>query len=249
MKIDNNIADDEWEWYIGQIFSRLIQNTKKASITTVVEIAPGFRYKIAYALKNIDFNGTIYIVDTNAEVLKYVNKKYRELLPNAKIVCINKDFENSFDDIPDEFDLLLSNHCIDDMIISEYMQNYYNKNLGNANFKNMLTQAWIALGKNPIMINKISDKVYSIFKTFFHEKKIQSIIISQYKSNLYFKDKFTEMDEITEKCFYRIKELVKTDDDFINKLLDFYPFGNDERYMGECLLKNTQNATNWIVSK
>ena len=147
MKFNDNIADDEWEWYIGQLFSRIIKNVNKINIRNVVEIAPGFRYKMAYALKETNFNGNLYVIDINTEVLKYVNEKYKLLLPNAKIICINKEFKNAFNDIPEEFDLLLSNHCIDDMIISEYMQNYYNKNLNSGNFKNMLTKAWIELGK------------------------------------------------------------------------------------------------------
>ena len=38
MRFEDNIADDEWEWYIGQIIARLIQNTHKSSIKDVVEI-------------------------------------------------------------------------------------------------------------------------------------------------------------------------------------------------------------------
>lgn len=248
MKFKDNIADDEWEWYIGQIFSRLIQNTHKSSIKDVVEIAPGFRYKIAYALKEVNFQGNLYIIDTNTEVLEYVNEKYKEILPNAKIITINKSFENAFEDIPNEFDLLLSNHCIDDMIIAEYMNNY-DKDLNNENFKDMLTEAWIKLGKESTKINEISDKVFSTFKKFFSDKTINTIIISQYKSNLYFKDKFKEMDEITEKCFNKVKELVIMDNEYINNILDFFPFGDDERYRGKYLLDNTQNAKNWIVGK
>ena len=198
MKFSDNIADDEWEWYIGQLFSRIIKNVNKTNIKNVVEIAPGFRYKIAYALKEINFNGKLYVIDTNTEVLKFVNEKYKLLLPNVKIICINKEFKNAFNDIPEKIDLLLSNHCIDDMIISEYMQNYYNKNLNSENFRDMLTKAWIELGREPIKINEISNRVFLTFKNFFSNKKINTIIISQYKSNLYFKDKFKEMDEITE---------------------------------------------------
>lgn len=248
MKCNDNIADDEWEWYIGQIFARLIQNIHKSNIKDVVEIAPGFRYKIAYALKEVDFHGNLYVIDTNTEVLEYVNERYKEILPNARIICINKSFENAFGDIPNEFDLLLSNHCIDDMIIAEYMNNY-NKNLNSENFRDMLTEAWIELGKEPKKINEISNKVFSIFQKFFSDKKITTIIMSQYKSNLYFKDKFKEMDEITEECFNRIKELVTMNDEYINKILDFFPFGDDERYRGKYLLDNTQNAKNWIVGK
>lgn len=249
MKFNDNIADDEWEWYIGQIFSRLIKNVHKSNIKNVVEIAPGFRYKIAYALKDLGFQGNLYVIDTNTEVLEYINEKYNSILPNAKIICINKSFENAFEDIPNEFDLLLSNHCIDDMIIAEYMQNYYNKNLNNENFRDMLTQAWVELGKEPTKINEISSKVFSTFEKFFSNKKIDTIIISQYKSNLYFKDKFKEMDEITEECFKKVKELVIMDNEYINNILDFFPFGDDERYRGKYLLDNTQNAKNWIVGK
>ena len=249
MKFSDNIADDEWEWYIGQLFSRIIKNVNKTNIKNVVEIAPGFRYKIAYALKETNFNGNLYVIDINTEVLKYVNEKYKLLLPNVKIICINKEFKNAFNDIPEKIDLLLSNHCIDDMIISEYMQNYYNKNLNSENFRDMLTKAWIELGREPIKINQISNGVFLTFKNFFSNKKINTIIISQYKSNLYFKDKFKEMDEITEQCFNKIKELVIMDSSRINKILDFYPFGDDERYMGKYLLDNTQNAKNWIVGK
>ena len=248
MKFKDNSADDEWEWYIGQIFARLIQNAHKSNIKNVVEIAPGFRYKIAYALKEVNFQGILYIIDTNTEVLEYVNEKYKKILPNAKIITINKSFENAFEDIPNEFDLLLSNHCIDDMIIAEYMNNY-DKDLNNEKFRDMLTEAWIKLGKEPTKINEISSKVFSTFEKFFSNKKIDTIIISQYKSNLYFKDKFKEMDEITEECFKKVKELVIMDNEDINNILDFFPFGDDERYRGKYLLDNTQNAKNWIVGK
>jgi hypothetical protein len=73
--------------------------------------------------------------------------------------------------------------------------------------------------------------------------------MGQYKSNLYFKDELEEMNKITENCFEQIKELINTDDEYVNKILEFYPFGDDERYMGKELLDNTQNAKNWIVGK
>ena len=69
------------------------------------------------------------------------------------------------------------------------------------------------------------------------------------EGNLYFKDSFKEMDEITEKCFKKIKNLIEMNNEYLNKILDFFPFGDDERYRGEYLLNNTQNAKNWIVGK
>lgn len=248
--MSEKIADDEWEWYIGQLFARLIEKVHKGKIETVVELAPGFRYKIAYGLKKLDFSGYIYVIDTNLEVLEYVKDKYSELLPKANVICINSTFENCFEMIPKEFDLFLSNHSIDDMIIAEFMEKSYTNNLGNDDFRDILSDAWIELGKNKEIIKQITNHVYLSFNKFFDEKNIGTIIMSQYKSNLYFKDKFTEMDEITENCFNKIKQLVKMDNENINKVLDYYPFGeDDERYNGKYLLDNTQNAKNWIVGK
>ena len=246
--MSEKIADDEWEWYIGKIFARLIEKVHNGKLETVVEIAPGYRYKIAYALKEFNFKGTIYVVDTNIDVLDYIKEKYKEFLPQSNIICVNKTFENCFEDIPNEFDLLLSNHSIDDMIIVEYMEKSYINNLGKDDFRDILSEAWKELGKDTNMIENITNDVYLSFKRFFDNKKIETIIMSQYKSNLYFKEEFKEMDEITENCFNKIKQLVNMDNDYINKVLEYYPFGeDDERYNGKYLLDNTQNAKNWIV--
>ncbi len=246
--MSEKIADDEWEWYIGQLFAKLIEKVHKGKIQTVVELAPGFRYKVAYALKEFNFNGNIYVIDTNLEVLEYVKEKYSKILPKANIICLNCTFENSFEVIPQEFDLFLSNHSIDDMIIAEHMEKSYVNNLGNDDFRDILSDAWRELGKNKETIEQITNHVYLSFKKFFNYKKIETIIISQYKSNLYFKEEFTEMDKITENCFNRIKKLVNMDNYYINKILEYYPFGeDDERYNGRYLLDNTQNAKNWIV--
>ena len=79
MKKNYNQADAEWEWYIGQLYSKLIKNLFIKRINCVVELAPGFRHKIADALKELDFKGTIYVIDNSSDVLTYVKKKYKEI--------------------------------------------------------------------------------------------------------------------------------------------------------------------------
>ena len=243
----DNIIDDEWEWYIGQLFSKLIKDTNKIKVENVVEIAPGYRYKIAYALANINFKGNLYIVDINADVLKYVEKEYRRILPECKIICINKSFEKSMEYLPNEISLFLSNHCIDDMIIYEYIKDQYCINLAKNDFKEILTNAWIQLWNDKNKTDIVINKVYNSFNVFFESKKIDKIIISQYKSNLFFKENFEEMDEITKKCFNKIKSLIEMNEEKINNILKFLPYENNEYYKEEDFLNNTQNAENWIV--
>lgn len=248
MEKNYNIADAEWEWYIGQLYFQLIKNLYKKKIKCVVELAPGFRHKIADALKEFNFDGTIYIIDYSNDVLDYVKSKYKEILPNARIICINKKFEESLDSIPDKIDLFLSNHSIDDLIISRYSNSDYNAESNNEILYNDLLDLWKKLHNDSQSINNITEDLVCIFKKLFNKKNIELVIMSQYKSNSYFLGKSNYMDEIIENCFEKIKQLTNTDDEKINELLDFYPFGkDDERYNGKYLTDNTQNAKNWIA--
>ena len=236
-------ADYEWEWYVGQLFSELIIKSNLKNINTVVELAPGFRFKIALALKNINFNGTLYIIDSSKEVLNYTKEKYLEFIPNANIITINKTFHNSIDIIPNNIDLFLSNHPIDDLMIFNYIESYQN----NINIKNKIIDDWnlFLIDSNKI---KIQNDIISDFLKLFQTKNIKKIIISQYKSNIYLNEINNKIYNSIMYCFNNIKKVTNTNDDFVNKTLNFYPFGeNDERYNYKELLDNMQNAKHWIV--
>ena len=200
MKKNYNTADAEWEWYIGQLYYQLIKNLYKKKIKCVVELAPGFRYKIADALKELNF------------------------------------------------DLFLSNHSVDDLIISNYSNEEYNEESNNDLLYNDLLILWEKLYHDSSSVKKITSEIVKIFNELFTNKNIGLVIMSQYKSNSYFLGKSNYMDEIIEHCFNDIKILTDTDDTLINKLLNFYPFGkDDERYNGKYLTDNTQNAKHWIA--
>ncbi len=250
MKKNYNIADDEWEWYIGQLYYQLIKNLYKDELKIVVELAPGFRHKIADALKELKFKGDLYVIDSSEDVLNYVKDKYQEILPEANIICINQKFEDSVNLLPKEIDLFLSNHSIDDLIISKYSNNQYNEEKNNELLFDDLLELWKKLYNDQNSVTRITKEVINEFANLFKTKSIKLIIIAQYKSNLYFLGKSNYMDEIVEKCFNEIKQLTDTNNELINELLDFYPFGKeDERYNGKYLTDNTQNAQNWIVGK
>lgn len=211
-------------------------------------MAPGFRYKIADALKELNFDGVIYVIDYSNDVLNYVKSKYEKILPNAKVICINKKFEESLDLIPKNIDLFLSNHSVDDLIISNYSNEEYNEESNNDLLYNDLLILWEKLYHDSSSVKKITSEIVKIFNELFTNKKIGLVIMSQYKSNSYFLGKSNYMDEIIEHCFNDIKILTDTDDTLINKLLNFYPFGkDDERYNGKYLTDNTQNAKHWIA--
>ena len=246
-----NDMDEYFERYLGRIFYNIINDNFKNEIKTVVELGPGFRYKIACALQIINFNGTLYIIDSNTEVLKYIKKKYKELLPYATIKCINCDFVDSIKYLPKKIDLLLGNHIIDDMIISKYLNNKLLKNAFN-NTKlssKLLNESWKALSKSKLL-NKYKKEVLNDFKTFYKNIDVKLNILSGYKSGYYVDDK-NYIEDLINDTFIILKKHIKTDNKSVSKSLDFYMKDFDVclKDNGLHLLDNIQNSKNWIVGK
>lgn len=240
-----NTPDDEWEWYLGQLFGKLLKNITKNDLNTVAELAPGFRYKIAYALKEINFNGILYVIDTSNEVLNFVVEKYKTIIPNATIIPINSTFNNAHKYINNNIDLFLSNHSVDDLIIFKYMNEY--EYLKDTNLKEDIYYFWeIFLNDN----NKenILEDIKEQYIYFFNKTNTKYVIMSQYKGNVFLNDSDNEIYNIVNKCFIEIKNRIITNEDYVNSLLNFYPFGiDDERYNYKELLDNMQNSKNWIA--
>ncbi len=248
MKNFEIVVDEEWEWYIGQLFYQVLKEIKKPEV--VVELAPGFRHKIALALKEIDFNGEIFIIDSNPQAIEYVKEKYKEILPNANINCICKSFCDAFSFLPEKIDLFLANHALDDMIIEQYISKEKYNSLHNCSYDNdLFMEAWKSLIKNDEERKRIPLQIYSLFKKFFSEKDVEFAVISQYRSNKFFLGKDDEIDNMVRNCFNLIKDDFDNDTVLLKKALSFLPFGNDERYLGKELLDNTQNHKNWIAGK
>ena len=247
MDIEKIEVDDEWEWYIGQLFYKLID--KKSNINCVVELAPGFKYKIAYALERMNFKGILYIIDANSNVIEYVVNKYKQILPNAKIVGICKDFSDAIEDLPEKIDLFLANHVIDDMLIENYITKAnYNRMFDQKEEGDKYLKLWESFANDDVNSEKIIENIFDSFKDFFDKKEINNIVISQYRSNLFFLGKDENVEKLVRKCFNKINLLINSDKN-IQTLLDFYPFGDDERYLGKELLNNTQNEKNWLVGR
>lgn len=248
---DNYCVDDEWEWYIGELYTKLIKNCFNNDINTVVEFAPGFKYKIANVLKNIDFKGTLYIVDSNQNVLNYVFNKYSEILPDAKIICLNKDLEESVSYLPSNIDLFLANHSVDDMLISEYLDEKELKEIFDNEYgsKAKLLKKWEQLENDYFTLEKIKNIVFIKWVKFFNSIKFNYIVMNQYNSNDYYANKNNCVDDISREVFLKIKELMEMDEELVSKLLNYFVREDDDRFKDLKLLNNTQSSNNWIVGK
>lgn len=243
--------DDYFEEYMGKVYYHIIKTNNLGTIKSVVEFAPGFRYKIAYALKNIDFNGTIFIIDSNKSVTEFVEKKYSEILPNSKIVVINRDLIDSIKLLPRNIDLFVANHCIDDMIISKYLvgrklEDAFNNTVES---KKILIDCWNELKEEESTLLNIKENVYNDLVNFFENINFKFIIMSQYKSGYYMNQK-NYVEYLSKTIFDKLKLKIRMDVSNLKKALSFdfedFDVALNEGYS---LKENIQFYDNWIVGK
>ncbi len=243
--------DDYFENYMGLVYYHLIKASKLSNINTVVEFAPGFRWKIANGLKNINFTGTIYIIDSNKSVIDFVEEKYKEILPEATVVSINEDLINSIKYLPKNIDLFAANHAIDDMVISRYIKG---KKLEDAfnnteESKSILIKCWNELKEEDDVLLNIQDNVYNDLINFFDNINFRLIIMSQYKSAYYMNQK-NYVEDLSKKIFNKLKFRINTDLSNLKEALSF-DFEDFDAALNEgfSLKENIQYYDNWIMGK
>lgn len=238
--------DPYFENYMGILFSNIIIQSKKV-INTAIEFAPGFRIKGAYTLKEINFKGTLYVLDTNEKVLSFIKYIYQIILPNCSIICLNYSLKDSLKYLPKKVDLFIANHPLDDMIIYEYLGDKSFLAFNNtSNSKYYLYKAWEEIF-NTNRIDKLEEIVFKEWKYFLQNINIKLFIISQYKS-AYFMGKENVSDTLTKSLFLKLKTYLNSNDELINKAFDFeFEDFDTAKEEGFSLKDNIQNSKNWIV--
>ena len=240
-------AESEWEDFIGEIYAEIIKKSNLNDLNCVVEIAPGFKYKIANALKNLNYKGELYVIDPNKKAIEFLQEKYTEILPNARIYFLSKTLEEAIDYLPSNIDLLCANHCLDDMIINEYIKN--DIEIFNDDNLEKIIEKWKELADSKELLNNVNKKILECFKNTFEKIKIQKVILAQYRSNGYFDKNSKMIYNLTKDLFYKIKELISVNDNIqtflsniqVNKNYKYIHLNDKELY------NNILNEDNWIV--
>ena len=236
----------DYEKWMGNLYYQIINSFSFGKISNIVELAPGFRSKISFALKKLDYDGTLYIIDSNDKVLNYVKKKYQEIIPKANIITINLDLVDSIKLLPPKIDLFLANHPIDDMLINKYIKT---KNIfdNDNNTHEKLCNCWLELDNNKELLDKIINEVYLDFINLFNAIDIKLTVISNYRSWYYL-----DINNIPEYYASKVFELLKKEFNSldISNIIDnnTYDYKNFKMIDNPPNVKDTiLNKDNWLV--
>jgi len=252
--------DNEWEIYMSVLWSNLLEKYNLNTNSNVVEIAPGVRYKIGLALKNIGFKGNLYVIEPHKPTLDIIIKKYKELLPNSNIIGINHKLDDSIQYLPKCLDAIVGNHCLDDIIMGEYLNNNDFEFVFNARNKresqDFLINKWSELYSKKSKLNAIKNKIINNWETFIETFNPKLVFLSQYYSNVYYNNgEISIADAAASDIFTQIKRKFIMDKDKLQKIFDSIDFTTDKRciepddplWKAPIFLNNTQNNSNWLV--
>ena len=106
-----------WEDYIATVWADFFCLHNLSTKAVVVEVGPGFSGKIGRGLAQINFEGTLYVIDQDVQAIDHISLYYKEILPDACIVKVNQSLVTWCSNLPQYTDALLMNHLLDDLIL------------------------------------------------------------------------------------------------------------------------------------
>jgi hypothetical protein len=102
---------------ISELWFNLFEEIGDMTNLNILEFAGGNNPKIGAGLKR-NFNGEYFIVDVNPVVNQNLAEQYKKLLPEAKIVQIDKTLLDASATVK-KIDMVVANHALDDLFSFE----------------------------------------------------------------------------------------------------------------------------------
>lgn len=112
-----SVVADGWNLRVGAIWATLLSKYALDRRGVLIEVGPGFQDKIGLGLATCQFLGTLYIVEPNARARRWITKRYRQLLPDARIVAVAQPIRTATRQLPRSVEALLMNHIFDDCLL------------------------------------------------------------------------------------------------------------------------------------
>jgi hypothetical protein len=245
--IDSYIA---WDTYMAKVWLSLLKYCDISPLSTIIEIAPGTSRKIGLALSEIHFRGQIYIVEPCQLLLEKVSNQYKQMLPLAKIVPIDAKLVECYESIPKHADFILSNHPIDDMLISYETNKKEQDQLfewtlsGDLDLPAIFLKKWLMLTSNMDQLLTAKSEVEKEWKQSILFMQPRNVIISQYASDALNKSGLSELNAHANDILVNLKRFFDNSnkDEDIQSVLNLHENYNNHHIRTEIL-----NADNWMV--
>jgi hypothetical protein len=106
-----------WNRAVGEAWTSVLDAHELDARGTIVEVGPGFSDKIAFALAELRFRGTILLVEPNDAARRWAHARYASLLPHALVRTVASPVPDVRGIDGGRVDALLANHIFDDLVL------------------------------------------------------------------------------------------------------------------------------------
>jgi hypothetical protein len=111
-----------WGRRIGRSWVGQLTRCHLDRSSTLVEIGPGFSAKVGFALAELNFEGSLILIEPNEPARRWAAEKYGGLLPGANVRTVPCPVPEAGPLAGITVDLLLGNHILDDLLLNAYVE-------------------------------------------------------------------------------------------------------------------------------
>jgi len=199
----------DWNRVIGSIWHNVLLSLEVPRDGVIVEIAPGNVNKIGHGLSDYHFQGTIYLVEPNANVLTSITKQYQRCMPSVNVFPLAMTLEQVISHLPQRADAVITNHPLDDMIIGKSLddtsfKSYFDDHYDGAD-ADRTKMYWETLVRDKRLLKEIEMEVVNEWDLLIKSLKPKNLVISQYESYFFKVNGITEPDQEAFKVLKEIK--------------------------------------------
>ena len=217
----------------------------------MVEIAPGASLKIAYALKQLEFSGTVYLIEPHEQAIKIITEAYRQILPNAVIHPFQTTLIDSIGELPKKIHAAISHHPLDDMLMSRENDLALNEQLfswvtqDKVEINALFEAHWQQLLNQPARLNTYKQQILDDWLLFINHVKPKNLLISQYPSLVLETGSLASLNQHAYQILQTIKNQLNNHlvaDPIIQTLLN-----NNKNFNFHSIGHEVLHAKNWLI--
>jgi hypothetical protein len=186
-KVVSVAGPDAWTQRLGRIWAKALRGYDLGPTSTVVEIGPGFAAKIGCGLAELNYRGTVILVEPNETARAFTVQQYEKLLPRATIVPCDLPVPDATFLAGRSIDLIAANHVLDDLLLNAYLP----AQVGSELFAGMrpreesstaFVQAWHELLSTPASFKRLAARVANDLFVYINASQPRLVLLYQYRS-------------------------------------------------------------------
>ncbi len=194
--------DPVWDAQVGDIWARVFSRHRLDTVGEVAEVGPGFTLKVGLGLRQLGFRGTLYVVEPNLGVRRWLMPRYRELLPGARVVAVPKRLREAAAVLPRGLSALVMNHVLDDLVLDGSVH----KRISRIVFGQMrqglpcrveVRRSWDALLRSRAKLAAACTSVVGDIAHAYRSTRPKLLVVSQYPSWFHYQNGMQRVDRAT----------------------------------------------------